>query len=475
MTEKPQVVDETLESPDSRQKGVPEKRRPMALWITWSPDASQVGRFYGPPISEPMYLGRSDGNAIVIDDPWLSSQHVKMSPAAQGALRIEDLDTRNGSFLNRGDRFKTATMLPGDVLRCGATLLVLEEGAPAGDDKIVGLSRNLENVRTAVREAATASFPVHITGESGVGKEVAAQELHNRSGRPGKMVAVNMAAISAALAESQLFGHVKGAFTGATRTTQGFFQEADKGTLFLDEIGDCSEEIQAKLLRVLETGKVFRVGATEPQEVDVRLVTATNRDLYALVSDKAFREDLYWRLVHTTVRIDPLRQRRLDIVPLIEHFLARQGSTTTQVVVAERPESRWQVCSLVEALLTCSWPGNARQLRNEVHRLGRALTRPGADVPGPEQCFSGEVTSSTERAGVDRASASIEVFDRDTCEAWLEDGDALLEAILTRARGNIAEFARQIAPVVKKQPDSLRRTIYRRLGDDRLARLRVKK
>jgi len=214
-----------------------------------------------------------------------------------------------------------------------------------------------------VDQAASSPSTVLLTGETGVGKEVIARELHSRSVRGGDpFVAINCAAFPEALLESELFGHVKGAFTGATESRAGFFQTADGGTIFLDEVSDTSLAMQSKLLRVLQEKEVYMVGARRPQKVDVRVLAATNKDLFALVKKGVFREDLYFRLNVINTPLPPLRERGDDILLLARHFAARFAKE------AGRPAPPFSENAL-GVLKRYDWPGNVRELENVIQRL----------------------------------------------------------------------------------------------------------
>jgi two-component system, NtrC family, response regulator HydG len=237
---------------------------------------------------------------------------------------------------------------------------------------IVGRSPAMRSVLQLVRQVADTNATVLILGESGTGKELIAQAIHRLARRrQAAFVAINCAAMSETLLESELFGHEKGAFTGAVRSHRGKFEYADGGTLFLDEIGDMPLTLQAKLLRVLETREVVRVGSNEPVKVDVRIVAATNKDLEHAVRDGRFREDLYFRIKVVTVRLPPLRERREDIPLLVERFVREfaevHGRSVTSVSAAA-----------MQRLMAFSWPGNVRQLRNALETC--VLVTPGATV-----------------------------------------------------------------------------------------------
>jgi two-component system response regulator PilR (NtrC family) len=227
---------------------------------------------------------------------------------------------------------------------------------------ILGKSQPMQRVFELLRKVASARTSVLITGESGTGKELAARALHFEGPRaPKPFVAVNCGAIPDALLESELFGHVKGAFTGASTNKQGLFEAADGGTLFLDEIGELSLAMQVKLLRVLQERRIKPVGGVEEKPVDVRLVAATNRDLEAEVQRGAFRQDLYYRLNVIQVLLPPLRQRKEDLPLLVEHFIKRHAGELAKRVVAISPEA-------MAAIMAYDFPGNVRELENIIER-----------------------------------------------------------------------------------------------------------
>lgn len=229
------------------------------------------------------------------------------------------------------------------------TALVLED--PSSRDLLERLAR-----------VAASGAPVLITGETGTGKELAAREIHARSGRASKpFIAVNAGAFSEQLIESELFGHEKGAFTGAHERKAGWFEAADGGTLFLDEIGDLPLLLQVKLLRVLSTGEVTRIGSRTPTRVDVRLIAATNVDLASAIRARRFREDLFYRLSVTALALRPLRERLGDILPLARHFLDRYSTRVGRRGMQLADEAE-------QALLIHDWPGNVRELENKIHQ-----------------------------------------------------------------------------------------------------------
>ena len=217
---------------------------------------------------------------------------------------------------------------------------------------IIGVSRAIEQLHSQIQRAARASLPVLIRGESGTGKELVARELHENGPRAkGPFIAVNTAAIAESLVESELFGHSRGAFTGADRAREGVFRQADGGTLFLDEIGDMPATVQTRLLRVLQEGLVQPVGSEELIRVDVRVVSATHQDLEQAITEKLFRQDLYFRLRGIELSIPPLRARREDILPLAVSFLGAEHTLTP---------------AATSALVAHQWPGNVRELKQRI-------------------------------------------------------------------------------------------------------------
>ena len=234
--------------------------------------------------------------------------------------------------------------------------------AKFGVENIIGNSAAMQRIIDNVRQVAPTRATVSITGESGTGKELIAQAVHQLSGRTGRFVPVHCAALPETLLESELFGHEKGAFTGATEQRKGRFELADGGTLFLDEIGEIPLSTQVKLLRVLETRCFERIGGVDTIEVDTRVVTATNRDLAAMVEEGTFREDLYYRLDVVTIHLPPLRERTEDIPPLVNHYLAyfAKENGRPEMTISE---------SAMSALCSYPWPGNIRELKNCVERM----------------------------------------------------------------------------------------------------------
>ena len=306
-------------------------------------------------------VGRAPDCDVVLADPAVSARHARVT-VDDGRAVLEDLASLNGCRLD--ERRVFAAELPaGAMLRLGGTELQVLSAADAepapGPGRTVwtpGLAPTLE----LLRFAAASREPCVLLGETGCGKEVLARRLHELSPRrAGPFVAVNAAAVPSELAESLLFGHQRGAFTGAHETHRGAFEQADGGTLFLDELGEMRRELQVKLLRVLEEGVVLPVGAERPVPVDVRVVTATNREPAAAIRAGALRLDLWHRLAVFVVRVPPLRRRQQDVAPLAAAFLA-----------ASETGPRRFTRDALRALARHDWPGNVRELRNVVIRAG---------------------------------------------------------------------------------------------------------
>jgi DNA-binding NtrC family response regulator len=299
--------------------------------------------------------------------------------------------------------------------------------APTTETDIVGSSAAMREVQKVIGMLADTDATVLITGETGTGKEVVARAIHRHGRRAARpFVAINCAAIPAELLESQLFGHVRGAFTGAVADRAGSFREADGGTLFLDEIGDMDLALQAKLLRVLQDRVVTPVGG-KPVPVDVRILAATHRDLERLVREGKFREDLFWRLGVVPLALPPLRERLADIVPLAEHFLALAANGAPPKRLSAEAAAR---------LLAHSWPGNVRELRNAMERVAVLARRP---VIGAEDLeFLQAAAPDTPGSG----NAEWLSGDLPTAVARLES--AMIRQALEAAHGNRAEAARRL-------------------------------
>ncbi len=281
--------------------------------------------------------------------------------AAIGALRAGAYDYLTKPFEPPALRATIKRATEHRVLSEEVKRLRREVDGPAHEFQMIGQSKPIRQVLDLIDRVGDTDTTILVSGESGTGKELAARALHKRSGRQGRFVAVNCAAMPANLLESELFGHTAGAFTDAKKSRKGLFVEAHRGTLLLDEIGELDLEMQPKLLRALQEGKVRAVGAESEVDVDVRIVAATNRDLEAEVKAGNFREDLYYRVNVVNVHLPPLRARGHDILRLAQSFLERFAERTA------RPVQGFAEAA-AEKLLAYDWPGNVRELQNCVER-----------------------------------------------------------------------------------------------------------
>jgi DNA-binding NtrC family response regulator len=342
------------------------------------------------PFSGEVTIGSGEECDLRLADPFVSAVHARVERRERGFC-VRDLQSRNGTFVG-AVRVWEAEVPLGCPVRIGQAELVLtradREQSLSCFEGMVGGTPSMRRLFETIERVADSTAAISIFGESGTGKELVARAIHARSRRAGKeFVPVNCGALSKDLVESELFGHEKGAFTGAERMRRGAFEEADGGTLFLDEIGELPLGLQAKLLRALELGEIKRVGASRPMNVDVRVVAATNRDLRAEVKRGTFREDLYWRLCVVPVQLPPLRARRADLRGLIAHFLAQHSPQGASVGLTPEAERK---------LLDYDWPGNVRELRNTVHRS--LLLRRGALIEASDIAFDRDLASASRAA-----------------------------------------------------------------------------
>lgn len=388
-------------------------------------------------------LGRSAEHAdwALEHDGRISRQHArviaKRSSAGAWTVTVQDAGSSNGTQLC-GRRISTApeVLNPGDVLRLGDTLLhfrlTFEDERQLDEPlhSMLGISPEIGQLRHAIKLFAGADVSVVLLGETGTGKEVAARALHIESGRSGPFVAVNCSTIPEALAESQLFGHMRGAFTGATHNHDGYFRAADGGTLFLDELGDLPAAVQPKLLRVLETRTVTPMGGAQSLAFDTRIVCATESRIGEAVANDAFRGALYARLRDISVELPPLRQRREDILLLADHFL-------------DAPELQLEP-DLAEALVLHDWPFNVRELS----KLMLALKLRGAQqnpltydliahrLPAPSHQSSAPQNTNTDTSQQQDTSAPTVVSPPPSTREEMQ-------ALMQRHQGNISGIARE--------------------------------
>jgi len=324
-------------------------------------------------------IGRGASADVRVDDSRVSREHARLHIGA--CLEIEDLDSANGTLVQNRPipPFTRVVVQPTEGVSVGGAVLMVQPAdalgaretharAKSGEHRVnepparvVIEDDQMKRLYEMATRVAASNINVLILGETGTGKELLAETIHARSERSGKtFLCLNCASISESLLESELFGHVRGAFTGAHQAKVGLLETAAGGSVFLDEVGEMAPSIQAKLLRVLETRQVMRVGGAEPRSIDVRFVSATNRNLVDEVTQGRFRRDLYFRLNTVTLQLPPLRERRSEIWPLAERFVA----------VSSAEERRARAPSLSKAarshLEAYSWPGNVRELRNAI-------------------------------------------------------------------------------------------------------------
>ncbi|MEZ4452987.1 MAG: sigma 54-interacting transcriptional regulator [Nannocystaceae bacterium] len=408
------------------------RRRPLRLTVTAGPDRRRSGEFVG----DRLVVGTHEGCDFVLTDPTISRQHLEITLAPAGYV-LTDLDSRNGTFL--GDvRIREVIVERPVKLTIGATTLHLQPLADAVDLPLVaadrfgpllGRSPAMRRLFEVLTKIAPSDATVLLTGESGTGKEVAARAIHEASPRRDRpFVVVDCAGLPPSLIESELYGHVRGAFTGAARARDGAFASADGGTLLLDELGELPLELQTRLLGALERRQVQPIGADRPRAVDVRVIAATHRDLRKEVNRGAFRADLYFRLAVVQVHLPPLRERPEDVPVYVEAMLAEWAEAGASAPIDAETLARLQ---------SHPWPGNVRELRNTVERallLGELSTPAGE----PEE---GAHPSLADAGAVDPAipfkvakAALIERFERAYVEAQLRAcGDNISAA--TRAAG----------------------------------------
>ena len=390
---------------------------------------------------------------VALHEPSVSREHAVLSWGG-GAYIVTDLGSRNGTFVN-GVAVQRKAVVPGDKLKFGRVELTLVDPESesefedcetrlltcdaatvfpngAGAQALVGRSDALRSAMKIAARAAKSNATVLLYGESGTGKELFSRLVWEESSRADKkFLPVHTGAIEPSLLASTLFGHEKGAFTGADRQKKGLFEEADGGTIFLDEIGEINSETQVKLLRVLQEGEFMRVGGTDPVRVDVRVICATNRDLAAAVKEGKFREDLYYRLNVIQIPLPPLRERTGDIEDLVNHFVKQLGGPLRSVSPAA-----------MSALCAYQWPGNVRELRNIVERMVILSDRNELDVADLPQEIKGKGGAVGSKPEVASVSSSVPVVPAMPCPISLDDWErrAIQEA-LAKSGGNKCKAA----------------------------------
>ncbi|HSS01859.1 MAG TPA: sigma 54-interacting transcriptional regulator [Kofleriaceae bacterium] len=397
--------------------------------------------------SEIARVGAADGNDLVLADRTVSRFHCELVVRGNTVI-LRDCGSTNGTLID-GVRVREAEIPLGTLVHVGSSAFRVELGdEPAFIEisgrtqfgELLGASVEMRRVYAILARLAYTDATLLVQGETGTGKDVLARSLHAASARAAQpFVAVDCGAIPEHLVESELFGHVRGAFTGATSDRKGVFEEADGGTLFLDEIGEMPVALQPKLLRAIESRQIRRVGGGPVRTIDVRIIAATNRSLASSINDGSFREDLYYRLAVVELRLPPLRARRDDIPVLATHFFRKLAG-----------EPRTIPPDFLASLVERAWPGNVRELRNYIERsvsLGTYLARsPAADAAAA--ALQLDLSAGIPPGGPAIAPGSIESFIalhlplKEAREAWTKSFElAYVRAMLKMAGGNVTRAA----------------------------------
>lgn len=356
------------------------KRELRRVVVTEGPDAGQAFEL-DPRSPSRILVGTSPVCQVRLTDGTVSRRHAAFEPTGSGGYRLTDLGSTNGTVVD-GTRIVEAFVRGGESVRFGSSLVQLEDGLPKTEPeplpsamrfgRTMGASVAMRRLYPLCERLARTRIPAIIEGETGTGKEVLAESLHEVGGSKGPFVVFDCTTVSPSLVEAELFGHERGAFTGAVSARPGVFEEADGGTLLIDEIGDLDLPLQAKLLRVIDRSELRRVGGQKTLRVDVRVLAATRRDLDKEVAGGRFRDDLFHRLAVARIELPPLRERHGDVALLSRHFVAEMGGGPEIVqLVAER-------------FADYAWPGNARELRNLIARyvaLGTDSHEPPVSLP----------------------------------------------------------------------------------------------
>jgi len=414
----------TIVSVDNRPIAV--RVRELALEVLSGPDAGVVVTLRGRALS----IGAAPGNDLRLADPAVSRFHCRVVAGDDG-YRVVDRRSVNGTFVD-GTRVRDGYLREGARLRVGETEIAIRDGGGEAEIELAPEERF---------GAAPTAAPVLLLGETGTGKDLLARAIHDHSGRPGPFVVFDCGAVAPTLIESALFGHVRGAFTGADADRPGVFEQARGGTLFLDEIGELPPSLQPKLLRALEAGTVTRVGGVGEVGVDARVIAATHRDLRRAVNEEAFRADLFYRLAVIVLEVPPLRERPEDIPLLCAHFLRE--------LLDDGAGGAWLRPHLEDAfgaLAAHRWPGNIRELRNVLERAA-ALADP-RELSKDRLARLVELRSSIVRTMHTRPplKAAREQFDRE----YLRD-------VLAAAHGDV----QRAAEVAQVHPKSFERLLRR--------------
>ncbi|MDP9150393.1 MAG: sigma 54-interacting transcriptional regulator [Myxococcota bacterium] len=394
-------------------------------------------------------IGTAADNGLVLHDDTVSREHCEIESIGEG-VRVRDRGSTNGVFAS-GMRIFDVILTGAQTLTLGATKLALTpleetvdrlQASTARFGDVIGASPRARELFADLERIAATELTLLIEGETGTGKDVVAESVHRASARgDGPFIVFDCGAVASNLAESELFGHERGAFTGAVSARPGVFEAARGGTVFLDEIGELPKELQPKLLRVLEKREVRRLGSMKTLPVEVRIIAATNRNLHLEVERGTFRQDLYFRLAAAHVCVPPLRERMSDLPLLVEHFLSLE--VPPRHIDEVRPEV-W------ELLRAHRWPGNVRELRNAVQRL---LVTPDRIMQGDPAANATLSPSAADESSRNKALLPLRVARREASDAF-ERG--YLMAALSNAGGNISKASR-LAEVSRQMLSKLMR------------------
>jgi len=401
-------VSDTVKTSDESM-AMSSRRDECTLSVVFSPDAALVGRRIPLNRSQTLFIGREVAGGLSVNDARMSKQHLLFA-SVKGGVTCADAGSTNGTFLN-GLHPSSNPLGHGDVIRAGDTLFVLS------------LRDMMGEVQRVVRMVAPTTFPILVQGETGTGKELLARAIHEQSGREGPLVPLNCATLPRELAAAELFGYVRGAFSGATNARPGLFRAAAGGTLFLDEIGDLPLELQPAFLRALEERKVRPVGADQEVAVDARLVAATHVDLEDAVRMNTFRADLLARLAHVVLRLPALRERRSDVLALAREF---------------SPGLRFSA-NAAEALLLWHWPRNVRELRALVEVAALAKRDEVVNL----RDIRDRIPGAAERVQNRRSEPSAPPGERAEASPLLERRERL-QALFEAHRGNVSKVAEEL-------------------------------
>ncbi len=391
-------------------------------------------------------VGKRESNDLILADKTVSRNHIEIEYASDSFL-LRDLGSTNGTFLN-GSKAKEVYLTPGDLIKIGNTTMEfvaydekvkIEPSDKEEFEAMVGKSRRMRQIFSILEKISPTNATVIIEGETGTGKDLVAQAIHAQSARKeNPFIVFDCSAVAPNLIESELFGHEKGAFTGAVKARRGAFEAANGGTIFLDEIGELTSDLQPKLLRALEQREIKRVGGNVPVKIDVRVVCATNKNLRREVDDGKFREDLYYRLSVVKVLLPPLRERPEDIPLIVERLLSTgpfNRKPDKSLMVTRVEDDALKVLGRYE------WPGNVRELSNVIQRAvsfaeGNSITKANVDFIFAEM-EHGE--DKTERMTVDS-----DIPFKDAKQQIVENFEKeYLAGLLEKHRHNLSKAARE--------------------------------